>query len=111
MYFPVLLANETIATPPPFPTGSVAIITASIEEDKEDSHSISGLSQADARVRHLTPAPSSTPEPLLIAKPGAEVKEKDGRRLDHTTVGSGDTNVIKEDSNLSHHCKCVCVCV
>uniref|UniRef100_A0A4W5JUE0 LDL receptor related protein 8 n=1 Tax=Hucho hucho TaxID=62062 RepID=A0A4W5JUE0_9TELE len=98
-------ANETITTPSPFPTGSVAIITASIE-DKGDSHSTSGLSQADAGVRHLTPAPSSTPEPLLIAKPGAEVKEKDGRHLDHTTsttVVSGDTNVIKEDSNLSHH--------
>ncbi|CAB1325813.1 unnamed protein product, partial [Coregonus sp. 'balchen'] len=92
-------ANETITKPSPFPTGSVAIITASVKEDKEDSHSTSGMSQADAGVRHLTPAPSSTPEPPLTAKPGAEVKEKEGRRLDPTAA----TKIFTTSTTVGEH--------
>uniref|UniRef100_A0A8C7J423 LDL receptor related protein 8 n=1 Tax=Oncorhynchus kisutch TaxID=8019 RepID=A0A8C7J423_ONCKI len=67
-------ANETTTTSSP-----VAITTAA--NDKVSPRT-SGLSQADAGVPYLIPAPSSTPEPPPSSKPGVE--EKEGRGLDPT---------------------------
>ncbi|XP_067109198.1 low-density lipoprotein receptor-related protein 8-like [Osmerus mordax] len=94
------------ATTPP--TINVSGTTAPVAKDP------AGVSQADA-VPHLTPAPSSAPEPLaplgpLSPRPGREGAGAGGSRpppaasvVTSTLAGPGNSNVLKEDSNLSHH--------